>query len=155
MKAVASEQTTIEYDRGPDVAVGLIENKDKPEHFLVQYRSGMNPQYAGYLEFPGGKVESGETVDMALIREIEEEVGIAIKKIRWFTSMDYRFPSGLLHNVHFYEIPHYEGEPIGKEGQRIGWLTLYQLATYPNMLPLNRAAAIVLTTERHPDILGA
>jgi len=138
---------------GPDVAVGLIECKEKPEHFLVQHRSKINKQYPGWLEFPGGKIEINELPENALIRELKEEVGIKVTSAEHFVVMKYLFPSGLYHTVHFFEVTSYENEPIGAEGQSIGWLTLYQILTYPNMLPLNRAAATILTTRRHPDIL--
>ena len=152
-------------DRGDDVVVALIESKTNPEHFLVQYRD-FNPidnpdkNYHGMLEFPGGKIDHSidGTHDLcdviALCREVKEEVGITVNKINKFLcSIDYKFPNGVWHNVHFFVVTDYDGEPEGKEGQRIGWVTLYQLITYPKCLPLNRAAALILTTERHPDIL--
>ena len=139
--------------RGPDVSVGLIENREKPEHFLVQLRSCDNSQYPSWIEFPGGKVETYEDNVQALVREIQEEVGILVRRCNLLVTMEYKFPSGLTHKVHFFLITQYDGKPEGKEGQRIEWLTLWQLMTYPKMLPLNRAAALILTTERHPDIL--
>jgi 8-oxo-dGTP diphosphatase len=142
------------FNRGPDVVVALIEHKEKPEHFLVQYRA-QSKQYSGWLEFPGGKMEPGENPESALCREVREEVDITIAGHCKFVEMDYLFPSGLYHKVIFYFVkPEYWiRTPIGMEGQRIGWLTLFQIMTYPKVLPLNRAAALILTTERHPDIL--
>jgi 8-oxo-dGTP diphosphatase len=145
-------------NRGPDVAVALIESKTQPEHFLVQRRALDNKQYPGWLEFPGGKVENngefnGESPAEALRRETEEEVGLEITQCKFLVATDYLFPSGLLHKVHFFVVSSYIGEPEGLEDQPLAWLTLYQIMTYHRMLPLNRAAALILTTERHPDIL--
>lgn len=141
--------------RSKDVVVALIESREKPEHFLVQYRRDHEKAYPNWLEFPGGKKEENENHTNALHREIREEVGLTILGLRKIAIIDYLFPSGLYHNVHFYEVSkdNYEGNPIGAEGQRIGWLTLWQIMSYPRVLPLNRAAALILTTERHPDIL--
>jgi mutator protein MutT len=139
--------------RGPDVAVALIESKQQRDHFLIQYRALDNKQYPGWIEFPGGKNEQGEELEDTLLREVAEEVGITVWKPKHLVTTDYKFPSGLSHRVHFYVVTDYIGEAIGKEGQRVGWLSLYQLITYPKCLPLNRAAALILTTERHPDIL--
>lgn len=141
--------------RGPDVVVALLQSKNNPEHYLVQRRLPTNKQYANYLEFPGGKKEEGETKTNALYREIFEEVGVTISDCRIFASIDFLFPTNIYHNVHFYEVPakDYSGEPKGVEEQRVGWLTLYQIMTYPKMLPLNRAAALILTTQKYPDIL--
>ena len=145
--------TNITVNRGKDVAVALIESKDHKDHFLVQYRSVNNNAYPGYLEFPGGKNEQGETLEDTLHREILEETGVEIWGPIKLVEMDYVFPSGFSHRVHFYLVQDYDGIPEGSEGQRIGWLSLWQLMTYPKMMPLNRAAALILTTERNPDIL--
>jgi mutator protein MutT len=149
--------------RGPDVVVAMIENINRPDYFLVQYRDFdpiLKPEkyYPGRLEFPGGKVDStdgsGDLKEIsALIREVQEEIGLEIKNPSFLCTIDYKFPSGLFHNVHFYVVTEYSGEPVGNEGQRYGWVTLYQLMTYPKCLPLNRAAALILTTEMNPDFL--
>jgi mutator protein MutT len=144
--------------RGADVVAALIEHYLDKEHFLVQYRPLNKPSgyYPGWLEFPGGKVETTDvTLEAALIREVFEEVGVVVTGMKKLCSMDYVFPSGISHHIHFFVIApnEYLGVPEGKENQRIGYLTLYQLMTYNKMLPLNRAAALILTTERHPDIL--
>ena len=141
--------------RGPDVVVALLQSRINSEHYLVQRRLPTNKQYANYLEFPGGKKEKNESHLDAVRREVFEEVGVNIVKPKKFTSIDFLFPTNRYHNVHFYEVPSegYSGEPNGLEEQRIGWLTLYQIMTYPKMLPLNRAAALILTTQKHPDIL--
>lgn len=147
-------------NRGPDVAVALIESRTQPEHFLVQRRSMDNKQYAGWLEFPGGKVENtgefnGETSYEAVIREVQEETNLVVITANPLCSIEDTFPNGLTHLVHFFVVgqTQYYGSPVAVEGQPFAWLTLFQIFTYPRMLPLNRAAALILTTERHPDIL--
>jgi 8-oxo-dGTP diphosphatase len=155
--AACSDRYFLESNTGADVAVGLIEKRDNPELFLVQWRPMSKPSggYPGWLEFPGGKVDKGESSVVALIREVHQEVGITVQAANHICTMEDTFPSGLEHKVHFYVITSgfYTGEPHGAESQRIGWMTLYQIMTFHRMLPLNRAAALILTTERHPDIL--
>ena len=142
-------------NRGPDVAVALIESRTQPEYFLVQRRAMENKQYPGWLEFPGGKLEKEETPLEALIREVNEEVGLLVYEAKFLCAIESVFPSGLTHLVNFFVVipEDWRGKPIPQEKQRISWLTLYQIQTYHKMLPLNRAAALILTTERHPDIL--
>ena len=61
--------------RPVDVAVGVLVRPDG--HFLITSRPE-GKVYAGYWEFPGGKLEAGETVEQALRRELHEELGITI-----------------------------------------------------------------------------
>jgi 8-oxo-dGTP diphosphatase len=61
-----------------DVAVGVLIRPDGD--FLLTSRP-QGKVYAGYWEFPGGKLEAGETVEQALRRELVEEIGITIVKV--------------------------------------------------------------------------
>ncbi|HEV7437047.1 MAG TPA: 8-oxo-dGTP diphosphatase MutT [Pseudorhizobium sp.] len=87
---------------------------------------------AGLWEFPGGKVEPGETPEETLIRELEEELGI-------FTKVPCLAP--LTFASHNYDAFHllmplficrrYEGIPMGREGQAIKWVRPRDLRSYP------------------------
>lgn len=103
-----------------DVAVGvLIRSGDE---FLLTSRPQGKP-YAGYWEFPGGKLESGETVEQALSRELEEELGIQIGAIHhWKTEMvDY--PHALV-RLHFCKVFVWSGVLEMRESQSFAWETL-------------------------------
>lgn len=100
-----------------DVAVGVLIAPDGA--FLLTTRPP-GKVYAGYWEFPGGKLEAGETVEQALRRELQEEIGLTIGAAPvWKVSMvDY--PHGLV-RLHFCKVRDWTGELQMHEGQQFGW----------------------------------
>ncbi len=77
-------------------------------------------------EFPGGKVEEGETKEEALVREIKEELGILIEVDRFLTTIEYDYPTFHLSMGCFYcHIK--EGSPVLKEHEAARWLSKTQI----------------------------
>jgi 8-oxo-dGTP diphosphatase len=87
--------------------------------FLLTSRPHGKP-YAGYWEFPGGKLEAGESVEQALRRELHEELGIEIGAAQpWRTEMvDY--PHALV-RLHFCKVFEWAGDLQMREAQRFSW----------------------------------
>jgi 8-oxo-dGTP diphosphatase len=76
--------------------------------------------YAGYWEFPGGKVESGESLAHALARELKEELGIeAVRATRWITKV-FAYPHATV-RLNFFRVWDWQGEPHPHEGQTFAW----------------------------------
>lgn len=113
-----------------EVAVGIVFNA--VGHILVAKRHSHQHQGARW-EFPGGKVELGESVGSALKRELLEEVGIqVIKHEPWLeVAHDYEDKSVLL-KVH--RVLSFQGEPVGREGQVVQWVAIEQLMTLPLLI---------------------
>ena len=103
-----------------DVAVGVL--IDAAGRFLLTSRPA-GKVYAGYWEFPGGKVERGESIEQALRRELHEELGITIATAQpWQVEMvDY--PHALV-RLHFCKVFAWRGDFEMREGQAMAWQTL-------------------------------
>ena len=119
-----------------DVAVGVL--IDAQGSFLLTSRPE-GKVYAGYWEFPGGKLEAGETVEQALRRELHEELGITIGAVQpWKTEMhDY---SHALVRLHFCKVFEWTGIFEMREQQSMAWQQLPVEVTpvLPGTIPVLR-----------------
>ncbi len=126
MAEIKSYHVMPETDRVPiEVAVGVLIERDaagRETRFLMTSRPP-GKVYADHWEFPGGKVESGETIEQALRRELVEELGITIGQAHpWQTEvMDY--PHAKV-RLNFCKVYDWRGELDMREGQQMAWQTL-------------------------------
>ena len=115
-----------------EVAVAILQTPDG-SILLAQRPTGKD--YAGYWEFPGGKVEAGETARDALQRELREEIGIEIEiAYPWLTQV-FTYPHATV-RLNFFRATKWQGEPHGHEGQQLSWQRLPNLTVSP-VLPAN------------------
>lgn len=116
------------------VAVGLMMRPDGA--FLMASRPQGKP-YPGYWEFPGGKIEPGETLQQALAREFAEELGVIVLEAQYWRSLRMDYPHALV-DLQFCRIAAWQGEPQGLEGQQIAWQTLPVMVSpvLPGALPV-------------------
>jgi len=113
----------------------------KPAEVLLAQRPEGKP-WAGWWEFPGGKVEEGEDVFFALQRELQEELGTqAVKAYPWITRT-FAYPEKTV-KLHFYMVRDWQGEPYGREGQLLSWQNPAALTVSP-MLPANEPVLAAL-----------
>lgn len=129
-----------------DVAVAVVFNTDG----LVLW--GCRPEgkpYAGYWEFPGGKVELHETVWQALVRELKEELDItALEGAPWFRiEHDYEHANVRLH---LYRVWQFEGTPKSLEQQPFTWAGL----DGANLSPILPATAPLLPKLAQPEVMA-
>jgi 8-oxo-dGTP diphosphatase len=102
-----------------DVAVGVLM---QGETFLLTSRPE-GKVYAGYWEFPGGKLETGESVEHALRRELQEELGITIGPAQVWKTQMVDYPHALV-RLHFCKVWDWQGELQMREAQSHVWQTL-------------------------------
>ena len=117
-----------------DVAVGVLIAPDG--RFLLTSRPE-GKVYAGHWEFPGGKVEPGETVEQALRRELHEELGITIGMAEPWRVTLHDYPHALV-RLHFCKVYRWQGALEMREGQQMAWDTLPASVTplLPGTLPV-------------------
>ncbi len=103
-----------------DVAVGVLLQANGD--FLLTSRPA-GKVYEGYWEFPGGKLEAGETVEQALRRELQEEIGITIGAVHDWKIEMVDYPHALV-KLHFCKVFDWSGELQMREGQSFAWQSL-------------------------------
>ncbi|HEX5093857.1 MAG TPA: Nudix family hydrolase [Burkholderiales bacterium] len=126
-----------------EVAAAVIQRADGA--FLLARRPA-GKVYAGYWEFPGGKVEAGEQADRALARELREELGIETQTAYPWITREYVYPHAAV-RLNFFRVTAWGGEPQPRELQDIAWQRLDAPLATP-MLPAN---APVLAALSLPD----
>jgi 8-oxo-dGTP diphosphatase len=115
-----------------EVAAAVIERPDGT--FLLAQRPP-GKVYAGYWEFPGGKVEPGEAAEQALARELHEELGIDVVQAYPWLTREYVYPHGHV-RLNFFRVRSWRGEPHPREDQAIAWQAHGGAPAAP-MLPAN------------------
>jgi len=105
------------------VAVAVIVNQNDEVCISLRHKDS---HQGGLWEFPGGKIEAGESVEQALVREIKEEIDLEITQTRPLIKIthDYIDKSVCLH-VH--KVISYTGKIDGREGQQVKWLPIDEL----------------------------
>ena len=106
--------------------VGVIYNPQ--QQVLIALRPA-NKSLAGFWEFPGGKIEQGETAEQALNREMLEEIGIEVKSTKLLLQTHHNYPDQSVFLIAF-EITEFDGQPQGKEGQTIRWVMSKELTQF-------------------------
>ncbi|MBJ7537571.1 8-oxo-dGTP diphosphatase MutT [Marinomonas transparens] len=107
------------------VSAGIITRNDQV--FIALRKPD---QHQGDLwEFPGGKCDQDESPESALVRELEEECGIAVRRCVLFKTVSHDYGDKLV-ELFFFQVDDFEGEPSGQEGQEVRWVSMSHLLSY-------------------------
>ena len=105
--------------------------------------------YAGYWEFPGGKLEPGETAAVALARELHEELGLTVRRAAPWLTQEFVYPHAHV-RLEFFRVFAWDGEPHGHDGQAFAWQAPGGFTVAP-LLPANTRVLAALSL---PAIYG-
>lgn len=109
------------------IVAAVIFNQDQSQIFITKRPDDKHK--GGFWEFPGGKVEAGESIEQAMVRELEEEIGITVTEQALFEHLEYDYPEKLL-KFDFITVTNFSGQPYGREGQQGEWVSIADLANY-------------------------
>ncbi len=98
--------------------VGIVKKDNK---ILVAERPQGKP-YSGYWEFPGGKIETHESGEAALKRELFEELNIKVESASLLFSYEHAYPDKTVF-LEMWLVEQFQGEPVGMEQQTLQWVT--------------------------------
>jgi len=112
------------------VAAGILH--DAGGRVLITERVGGGP-FQGMWEFPGGKIGADESAAEALVRELDEELGIEVAGIEHFMHIEHDYPDRSV-SIDFFVVSEWKNEPAGLEGQALRWVETASLGDQ-NLLP--------------------
>lgn len=134
------------------VAVAIIQ-QPTGEYLLASRPNGKG--WAGWWEFPGGKIEENESPEQALSRELQEELGITPTRVKAWLQRRFDYPA--THDseaktvlLHFYFVWEWLGEPLALEGQSLEWQHPHETSVSPILpanAPIMRALALPNASE--------
>ena len=112
------------------VAVGIL--LDDRQRVLIAKRPE-GKHMAGYWEFPGGKIAESETRGQALVRELQEELGVTPRYLRFLNALMHDYPDRRV-CLHVSLVLSWDGVPAGLEGQALKWMEVSALLDF-GLLP--------------------
>lgn len=118
-----------------------------PKGRILMARRLVGRDFAGYWEFPGGKIDPGETPEAALMRELKEELGIDAHIDEQVIVVPQHSPKALKLDVR--RVRHWSGTPKGLDGQALAWVPLGKIAQYAVPPP----DVSVIASLLEPDLL--
>lgn len=126
MQNIEADTVSSSEEHWVHVVAGVIFNSSGDEVLLA--RRPVNKHQGGKWEFPGGKVESVESAKAALIRELDEELGIQVyaEEISSLIEIRHRYTDKSIF-LDVWKISAFSGKPYGREGQEVKWFGLKQL----------------------------
>jgi len=131
------------------VVAGIIFNTDQSQ-VLLSLRKPEQHQ-GNFWEFPGGKIETDESNEDALVRELLEELNINPTQFEFYFDVVHDYADKSVH-LYFYQVTAFNGDPKGRENQLIKWFPLHDIAQleFPagNKPVLAKFLADQLTTQR-------
>jgi 8-oxo-dGTP diphosphatase len=133
-------------DRIVPVAAAVIL---RPDGRVLLAQRPPGKAYAGYWEFPGGKLEPGEAPRHALERELAEELGIRVRRAAPWLVQRFVYPHAHV-ELHFFRVFEWDGEPVGHDGQAFAW----QVPDAFDVAPLLPANTLVLRALLLPPVCG-
>ncbi|HEX5364721.1 MAG TPA: Nudix family hydrolase [Gallionella sp.] len=109
--------SSVEQIKVVEVAAAVLQ---KPDGSFLLAQRPPGKIWAGYWEFPGGKVEPGETTRHALVRELREELGIEVEAAYPWLTRVFTYPHAVV-RLHFFRVTAWSGELHPHEGQQFSW----------------------------------
>ena len=111
------------------VAVGILRRDGK----ILACQRKRGGRYELKWEFPGGKVEPGETIEQCLERELREELSIAIHSIDRIATQFAEYEDGGTFEVAYCSVTGFDGEPKNNVFEQVRWVTLQELRQLDNL----------------------
>ncbi len=108
-----------------DVVAGILARGGR---YLAARRSA-SMAWPGFWEFPGGKVESGESLEAALARELREELDIDVRAFSLWKIKEKKV-TGRAIRIHFFSVAEFSGTPTPREGQELAWISPTEATDY-------------------------
>jgi len=103
-------------------------SSEQIQQILIAKRPN-NKHQGGLWEFPGGKIETDESPQQALERELREEINISVLKSDFFEQIDFDYSDKKV-SLLFFLVTEFSGEPKGNEGQEVRWADVSDLNQY-------------------------
>jgi 8-oxo-dGTP diphosphatase len=121
----------------------------RPDGAVLLAQRPAGKAYAGYWEFPGGKLETGESPRQALNRELREELGVVVRRASPWFIQEFVYPHAHV-ELHFFRVFAWEGELVGHDGQAFEWQAPGRYTVAP-LLPANTR---ILAALALPPVYG-
>ena len=108
------------------VTAAIIESENK---ILIAQRKAKDNLFGGLWEFPGGKIEDGETPEDCMARELKEELEIEVEVGTLITSNKHVYPDGIFELL-AYKVEHISGNFVLNDHDEVKWITIDEISKY-------------------------